>query len=61
MNPLLLAPQASESVDDEAASFGSVTLSRTDVVINHWIDIAIIWLDRYMFTPLLGPNQTTVR
>ena len=57
MNPLLLAPQASESVDDEATSFGAVTLSRTDVAINHWIDIAIGWLDRYMFTPLLGSNK----
>ncbi len=42
-------------------TFQTVELSRTEVAINHWIDIAEAWIDRYIVTPLLGPNQSAVR
>lgn len=61
MSPFLLLNDVSETIDDRAESFRAVKLSRTEVAINHWIDIAEAWIDRYIVTPLLGPNQSAVR
>ena len=61
MNALLLLTDKTESADDAAGSFDVVQLSRIDVAINHWMDIAEPWLDRYIVTPVLGPNQSALR
>jgi len=55
MNMFLLSTEETE------AARNAVELSRTEVAINHWIDIAEAWLDRYIVTPLLGPNESAVR
>jgi hypothetical protein len=49
-----------ESVGDAIGSLDAVQLSRTEVAINHWADIAAAWLDRYIVTSLLGPNGAAV-
>jgi hypothetical protein len=48
-------------VGDATGSLPNVPLSRSEVAINHWIDIAEAWFDRYIVTPLLGPDQSGVR
>ncbi len=60
MNPLLLLQEETEAPED-LLGCPDIALSRSEIAINHWIDIAEAWLDRYIFTPLLGPNQSTVR
>ena len=45
-----------KSVGDAIGALDAVQLSRTEVAINHWADIAAAWLDRYIVTSLLGPE-----
>jgi hypothetical protein len=61
MNAFLLLTDETESAGDADGCFDAVRLSRTEVAIDHWIDIAVAWLDHYIVTPLLGPNQSALR
>jgi hypothetical protein len=61
VNPLLLSEDETEALGDATGSPPNVPLSSSEVAINHWIDIAEAWLDRYIVTPLLGPGQSGVR
>ena len=61
MNAFLLLTDETEATDHLAESIYVVELSRTEVAINDWIEIAEKYLDRYIVTPLLGPNQSAVR
>ena len=61
MNTFLLSTDENEALADAEEPFDGLELSRIDVAINHWIDIAEPWLDRYIVTPLLGPNQSALR
>lgn len=61
MNAFLISTDETEMVSAEGGSLNVIKLSRTEIRINHWIDIAETWLDHYLVTPLLGPNQSANR
>lgn len=59
MDAFLLSCDETGAVEDVAAS--PAELSQTEMAINHWIDIAEKYLDRYLVTPLLGPDPSATR
>jgi hypothetical protein len=61
MNAFLISTDETEMVSAQGGSLNVIKLSRTEIRINHWIDIAEAILDRYIVTPLLGPNQSEIR